>query len=277
MGKVTYFRLNGIEQPVAGWGIIAGVASPEEKDLLPGTAETASLAFLSFRLDGSIEGFTLVLSLARLSGGATLVIGEDEVAGGRWSIPAGAAAPDRFSPFTEGRLELDAAGSEPGAAITGRFYAAWGGVPLPAAGEGDGNAAAEVGLVINETAAKGEPLDWVELYNASESHIALANFVLADDLADVGKRVAFPADLVIPPGGYLQIELDKDGWPGFSLGGDEELGIWTAEGSLVDSVDWTDGQAGEGLSFARIPDITGDFQTVGSPTPGAPNQDPASQ
>ena len=71
--------------------------------------------------------------------------------------------------------------------------------------------------------------------------------------------------------------MDKDGWPGFSLGGDEELGIWTAEGSLVDSVDWADGQAGEGLSFARVPDITGDFQTVGSPTPGAPNQDPASQ
>ena len=276
-GRVTYFRLNGTEQPVAGWGVIAGTASPEEKDLLPDTAETASLSVLSFRPDGSIEGFTLVLSLARLSGGATLVIGEDEVAGLRWSIPAGADAPDRFSLFTEGRLELDAAGSEPGAAITGRFYGAWGGVPLPAAGEGDGNAAAEVGLVINEIAAKGEPLDWVELYNASESHIALANFVLADDLADAGKRVAFPADLVIPPDGYLRIELDKDGWPGFSLGGDEELGIWTAEGSLVDSVDWADGQAGEGLSFARVPDITGDFQTVSSPTPGAPNQDPASQ
>ena len=111
----------------------------------------------------------------------------------------------------------------------------------------------------------------------SESHIALANFALADDLADAGKRVAFPADLVIPPGGYLHIELDKDGWPGFSLGGDEELGIWTAEGSLVDSIDWADGQAGEGLSFTRVPDITGDFQTVSSPTPGAPNQDAASQ
>ena len=97
-GKVTYFRLNGTEQPVAGWGIIAGVASPEEKDLLLGTAEAASLTVFSFRPDGPIKGFTLVLSRARLSGGATLVIGEDEVAGGRWSIPAGADAPDRFSP-----------------------------------------------------------------------------------------------------------------------------------------------------------------------------------
>ena len=55
---------------------------------------------------------------------------------------------------------------------------------------------------------------------------------MADDLTDAGKRVAFPADLVIQPGEYLQIEMDKDGWPGFALGGDEELGIWTAEGAL---------------------------------------------
>ena len=278
VGKVTYFRLNETEQPDAGWGVIAGVASPEEKDLLPGTAEAASLAVLRFRPDGSIEGFTLVLSLARLSGGATLVIGEDEVAGGRWSIPAGAAAPDRFSPFTEGRLELDAAGAGPGATISGRFYGAWGGTPRTDAGghatarTGTGDAA---GLIINEVAAKGEPLDWLELYNASEDHLALANFVLADDLKDAGKRVAFPSDLVIPPGGYLQIQLDKDKWPGFALGGDEELGIWTTDGVLVDSVDWAKGQADAGTSFARVPDIEGDFQTVSDATPGAPN--PAKQ
>ena len=276
-GKVTYYRLNGTEQPVAGWGIMAGVASPEEMDILPGITEAASLVVLSFKPDGSIEGFTLVLPMARLSGGATLVLDAGEVGGGRWSIPAGAAAPDQFSPFTQGRLELDTAGAGPGATISGRFYGAWGGAPLPATGEDDGNAAAEVGLVINEVAAKGEPLDWVELYNGSESPIELAGFVLADDLTDAGKRVPFPADMVIQPGGYLQIELDKDGWPGFALGGDEELGIWTSDGSLVDSVDWAEGQAGEGLSFARVPDITGDFQTVSSPTPGAPNQDPASQ
>ena len=157
-GKATYLRLDGTEQAVAGWGIIAGVASPEEQDLLPDTADAASLSVFSFSPDGSIEGFTLVLSRSRLSGGATLVIGEDEVAGGRWSIPAGADAPDRFSLFTQGRLELDAAGSGPRAAITGRLYGAWGGVPLPADGEGDGNAAAGIGLVINELASKGEPL-----------------------------------------------------------------------------------------------------------------------
>ena len=135
-----------------------------------------------------------------------------------------------------------------------------------------GTVAADTSLVINEVAAKGDPLDWFELYNASDEEIPLAGFVVSDDLKDAAKRVAFPDGLVVPQGGYLKIELDKDGWPGFALGGDEELGIWTVDGELVDEVDWDDGQAGEGMSYARVPDATGDFQTVDNPTPGAANQ-----
>ena len=135
-----------------------------------------------------------------------------------------------------------------------------------------GTVAADTSLVINEVAAKGDPLDWFELYNASDEEIPLAGFVVSDDLKDAAKRVAFPDGLVVPQGGYLKIELDKDGWPGFALGGDEELGIWTVDGELVDEVDWDDGQAGEGMSYARVPDTSGDFQTVGNPTPGAANQ-----
>ena len=68
------------------------------------------------------------------------------------------------------------------------------------------------------------------------------------------------------------MELDKDGWPGFALGRDEEFGIWTDGGALSASVDWEEGQADAGTSFARLPDVTGDFRTVGAPTPGAPNR-----
>ena len=66
--------------------------------------------------------------------------------------------------------------------------------------------------------------------------------------------------------------MDSDNWAGFKLGGDEELGVWTLEGVLVDSVDWDEGDSGEGESYARVPDGTGKFQTVGDPTPGAANQ-----
>ena len=131
---------------------------------------------------------------------------------------------------------------------------------------------ADLGLAINEVAARGDPLDWFELYNASDSTIALADFVVADDLEDAGKRVAFPADLVIAAGGYLRIEVDSDNWAGFKLGGDEELGLWTAVGLLVDSVDWEEGDSGEGESYARRPDGNGEFRTVANPTPGAANQ-----
>ena len=43
-------------------------------------------------------------------------------------------------------------------------------------------------------------------------------------------------------------------------------------GLLVAGIDWEEGQADEGTNCARVPDITGDFQTVDTPTPGAPNQ-----
>ena len=126
----------------------------------------------------------------------------------------------------------------------------------------------DVGLVINEVAANGDPMDWFELYNSSTEPIALSDFVLADDLTDDSRRVAFPADAVLLPGQYLQFRVDKDGWPGFALGSDEELGIWLADGTLVASVDWDDGQSGEGQSYARVPDVTGEFRTVDVPTPG---------
>ncbi len=70
---------------------------------------------------------------------------------------------------------------------------------VSAAVESAASGAAEPGLVINEVAAQGDPLDWVELYNVTETEVALSNYVLADDLTDVGKRAPFPTELVIGP------------------------------------------------------------------------------
>ena len=273
-GVVTRLLLNENEESVEAMAVIAGHASSEEQAILPGTGALASIAIFGVEPDGSVNGLTIVLPLSHLTRGTTLVIGEDVIAGGTWTIPAGAVAPDSFTPFTTGTLDLSEAGTRPGAAIVGSFSASFGGIPsFPEGNEGGaGTTAAYTGLVINEVAAKGDPLDWFELYNASGKEIALADFVVADDLKDAAKRVAFPDELVIPQGGYLEIELDKDGWPGFALGGDEELGIWTADGVLVAEVDWDEGRAGEGMSFARVPDATGEFQTVANSTPGAANQ-----
>lgn len=174
----------------------------------------------------------------------------------------------RSSAIAQGRLEFFEASAELGAKITGRLR----GIIFGAAGTAA--VPSSTGLVINEVAAKGDPRDWFELYNALDEPITLADFVFADDLADPDKRVPFPDDAILAPGAYLQIQLDKDGWPGFALGRDEELGIWTTDGVLVARVDWTEGQSDAGMSFARVPDGTGAFQTVEHPTPGTANQGP---
>ena len=267
-GTITHLLSDGEEDSAEGLAAIAGNANTDERLLLPGVEDLASIAIFGLEEDGSLVGMTLVLPMSLLSDGTTLVIGEDHIAGGVWAIPPGFSKPEFLFPFLRGTLALSEAGTAPDASIVGSFT---GGYSSGGAGV-VGTTGYETGLVINEVAAKGDPFDWFELYNASVSHIALANFVVADDLEDAGKRVSFPSDLILPPGGYLQFEVDKDGWPGFGLGSDEELGVWAADGVLADSVDWDEGDSGEGESYARIPDATGDFQTVGNPTPGAANQ-----
>ena len=278
-GTIDSLRLNGSEESVDGMGVFAGHSSLEESALLPGVDKPASIGVAGLDDDGSVSGMTLVVDLDLLAAGATLVIGADAIAGGIWSIPPGASAPDRFSPFTEGTLELSTAQATPGATIAGTFSGVYGYTLAPSGGDGPdgegadpGTAAMGVGLVINEVAAKGDPLDWFELHNPSPDPVALDGFEVADSLTDAGKRVAFPAGTTIPPGAYVQFSADKDGWPGFALGGDEELGIWMLDGTHVDSVDWDEGQSPDGQSYARVPDATGDFQTVDHPTPGAANQ-----
>ena len=270
-GTLTYAG-EGPDDTPGMVAVIAGVASPEEQALLPGVPDTASVSIFGLGEDGSIAGVTIVLPQKELTSRAALVFGEDVIAGGVWEIPPGASAPDWFIPLDSGRLELTEAGTEPGAAISGRLFGSFSEPDLPTSAVTAIPETADIGLVINEVAAKGEPIDWFELYNASDSHIALANFVVADDLEDAGKRVAFPSDLVVAPGGFLKVEVDSDNWAGFKLGGDEELGVWTSGGALVDGVDWNEGDSGEGESFARVPDGSGKFQTVASPTPGAVNQ-----
>ena len=270
-GAVTRLLLNGSEESTDVIGVIAGYAGPEEQLIQPGVEDLASIAILGLDPDGSISGLTMVLPRSRIMSGETLVIGEDPIAGGTWHIPAGAVTLDTYTPLTSGTLEISVGDTELGADIVGSFSGVFGGAPTSTQDRYQEPALGDE-LIINEVASKGSPLDWFELYNNSAEPIKLDGLLLADGLNNVAKLVAFPDNLVIPAGGYLQIELDKDGWPGFALGGDEELGIWTEDGDLVDFVDWDEGQAGEGMSFARVPDGTGEFQTVDTPTPGAPNR-----
>ena len=127
-GDVPSFLLNGTEQSTVDSGVIAGIARQDERNLLPGVDEVASLVVLTIRPD-AVHGFTLVLPVSEVVSGATLAVGEDAIAGGRWSVAIETGALERFSPFTAGTLELTKAGTEPGAAIVGSFSGAFGGIP----------------------------------------------------------------------------------------------------------------------------------------------------
>ena len=278
-GTIHSLLLNGAPEPIQGMGVFAGDANPDERVLLPGVEAAASIVVAGLDDDGSVNGMSLVIDPRLLVAGGTLVIGVDAIAGGIWSIPRGASSPDSFSPFTEGALELSSGQTTPGAAISGAFSGVYGSAPSLSGGDGadaqdadPSTTPLDVGLVINEVAAKGDPLDWFELHNASRVPIALDGFEMADSLTDAEKRVPFPAGTVIRPGAYMQFSLDSDGWPGFALGGDEELGIWLLDGTLVAGVDWDEGQSGADQSYARVPDVTGRFETVETPTPGAANR-----
>ena len=132
-GRIHSLMLNGSPESVDNMGVFAGRASRDEAGLLPGAREPASIVVVSVEDDGSLSGMSLVVELDRLEPGATLVIGADAIAGGVWSVPAGEAAPDSFSPFTEGALKLSEAATTPGDAIAGMFSGRFGWEPTPGA------------------------------------------------------------------------------------------------------------------------------------------------
>lgn len=243
------------------WESITGVGAEDSG----GTR--AVISIISLDVDDEADVLTVTVPMEDLYPGAEIAI-EFETGNGFHTDAFGTGT------IAGGLLELIEVGSEPGTMLSGRLSGTiYGheGPSEPMDGPVVQTPPASSGLVINEVAAKGDPLDWLELHNASDDPIDLSGYLLADDLEDQDKRVAFPPDMVLAPGAYLQVQLDKDGWPGFALGSDEEVGIWTVDGHLVDQVDWDDGQSGEDASFARVPDARGEFRTVANPTPGEPN------
>jgi hypothetical protein len=127
----------------------------------------------------------------------------------------------------------------------------------------------EGGLVLNEVAPAGDPVDWFELYNASSSPIDLTGYTFSDDIAE--NKGGVVGGIVLQPGEYLQVLVDEAHSATFSLGSDEELAVFDASGTLVAEVNWDEGAAPSGTSWARLPDASGEFAQA-EPTPGARNR-----
>ncbi|MCY3577429.1 MAG: CotH kinase family protein [bacterium] len=128
-GTVHLLLLDGSEEPVEDVGVFAGYSSPEERALLPGIDNLASIIVAGVDADGRLTGMTLVIEIDLLATRSVLVIETDAVAGGVWSVPPQGLEPDWFSPFTQGTLELSAAGTTPSAVISGTFSGVFGYTP----------------------------------------------------------------------------------------------------------------------------------------------------
>ncbi|MBX3156381.1 MAG: lamin tail domain-containing protein [Deltaproteobacteria bacterium] len=124
-------------------------------------------------------------------------------------------------------------------------------------------------IVLNEV-APGENPDWIEVVNATTAPVQLADFVFVDKAGDLAKAVPFP-QMMLSPGARFVQDVDGTIVP-FKLGSDEEVWIYRAsDGALSDGVDWDEGAAPTGKSYARIPDVFGPFQTS-EQTRGRANQ-----
>jgi len=148
--------------------------------------------------------------------------------------------------------------------------------------------AGRAALVINEFMAANERVlrdsagdydDWVEVYNAGAQPVDVGGWYLTDDLSDPAKWQFprhLPSQTTIAPHGFLLVWADDepdegDLHAGFKLNSKgEELGLYDADGMLIDSVVF--GSQSANTSYGRIPDGGAGWQTLGTPTPCGPNR-----
>ncbi len=140
------------------------------------------------------------------------------------------------------------------------------------------------GVVINEFMASNTKTvkdsqsqydDWIELYNTTSAAVDIGGMFLTDTLSDPS-RWQIPAGTTIDPHAALLIWTDGDlNSPGLHAGfslsaGGEELGLFDANGVLVDSIAFKEQMAD--VSYGRYPDANDTWQFMASPTPGANNK-----
>ena len=120
----------------------------------------------------------------------------------------------------------------------------------------------------------GERNDWVELYNTGDVAVDLAGYSLTDDTASPRKSV-IPDGVTIEARGTVLFWADGTTDQGnthltFKFKAiTEEVVLYDANEVQVDLYRWSNGYSD--ISFARVPDGTGDWFRCDEPTCGADN------
>lgn len=120
----------------------------------------------------------------------------------------------------------------------------------------------------------GEFDDWAELYNSGSTDLDLTGYSVTDDLTMPTKFV-FNTGVTVPAHGYKLIWCDDQvqgpDHATFKLSADgEAFAIFAPDGTLLDKIEF--GMATTDVSFARVPDGTGDFVSCTTSSCGATNK-----
>ncbi len=119
----------------------------------------------------------------------------------------------------------------------------------------------------------GEYDDWIELYNAGDADLDLTNYYVTDDLT-MPMREKLAAGVTVPAHGFKLLWADEQVQGSdhlqFKLEAKGEMFMISApDGTMIDQI--TFGAATTDVSFARLPDGTGDFASCAHSTCGATN------
>lgn len=121
--------------------------------------------------------------------------------------------------------------------------------------------------------AFGDPGDWIELFNATSSMIDLGGYAVYND--DTAPELGvLAAGVTIAPRGYLVLWADAKSRGldhlAFKLSsGGDRVTLADPDGAVLDTVSWA--ASDPDISYARVPDGTGDFESCAMPTCGADN------
>jgi len=132
-------------------------------------------------------------------------------------------------------------------------------------------------VVINEVSDSGSTgvcggSDWIELVNIGDSSLDISSYMLCDSKGcSDPDAYTFPEGSVVAAGAYKLLcrGAAPDGFE-FGIGKDDKIKLQDTMGQAADSAA-LESQGGPDITWARIPDGTGDFFYTWSPTPGEPN------
>lgn len=131
--------------------------------------------------------------------------------------------------------------------------------------------ASNVGTVLSS--GFNEYADWIEIHNAEDTSINIGGYYLSDDL-DIPQKWQIPLGTKISSGRralFWADGYDQDKHTNFKLSaGGEEIGLFTSEGVLVDSIRFPEQYSD--ISFGRSPDGGENWFYFGQATPGTSNK-----